>query len=58
MYSLQYRAQTDHNKYEEKGGGRLGRPPYFWILGVVWPIYGLCMTYIWLRPQSENEEIK
>ena len=40
MYSLLYRPQMDHNKYEENGGRQLRRrPPFsgYWV----WSIFGL-----------------
>ena len=57
MYSLQYRPQMDHNKYEENGGWRLGCRPHFLdigngpavacTVGCTWLMYSLCMAHIW-----------
>ena len=57
MYSLQYRPQMDHNKYEENGGGGLRPPPPFsgygygpsvaCTVGCTWLMYSLCMAHIW-----------
>ena len=57
MYSLQYRPQMDHNKYEENGGGGLRPPPPFsgygygpsvaCTAGCTWLMYSLCMAHIW-----------
>ena len=58
MYSLQYRPQMDHNKYEENGGaGGFATAPHFLdigygpsvacTVGCTWLMYSLCMAHIW-----------
>ena len=57
MYSLQYRPQMDHNKYEENEGGGFAAAPIFFIfimvhlwhvfVGCTWLMYSLCMAHIW-----------
>ena len=62
MYSLQYKAQMDHNKYKEngaaaEGAAAFGRRPHFLqiyyvpsvacTLGCTWLMYSLCMAHIW-----------
>ena len=57
MYSLQYRPQMDHNKYEENGGGGFAAAPHFLdigygpsvacTVGCTRLMYSLCMAHIW-----------
>ena len=57
MYSLQYRPQMDHNKYEENGGRGFAAAPRFLdigygpsvacTVGCTWLMCSLCMAHIW-----------